>query len=235
MSRFKSSILNLKLIVVLSTTSLMMVACSLPKSSSGDGKASSATYFVSSSDVSVTTQKLDPKISIPIAKTFSFKVCLKDNRLSQTIVNNNFEIQTENKTLTQTTDASGCLVWSEDIAYNHLAPAHYLELIRKIKAVGFQKGERSLRFAIDPWENQAESLLDKDRTDLVPYKDLTMTLLGEKDGSSTAMSRPVWVDDLRLTVYEKQMSTQGLVLDFLIRTSPSLVLITPTGDRVLQP
>src|SRR6185312_6009103 len=141
MSRFKSSILNLKLIVVLSTTSLMMVACSLPKSSSGDGKASSATYFVSSSDVSVTTQKLDPKISIPIAKTFSFKVCLKDNRLSQTIVNNNFE----NKTLTQTTDASGCLVWSEDIAYNHLAPAHYLELIRKIKAVGFQKGERSLR------------------------------------------------------------------------------------------
>ena len=150
MFRFKSLLAHLKLmaqlIVVLSTTSLMMVACTLPKSSPGNGK-SSATYFVNSADITVTTQKLDPKISIPIAKTFSFKVCVKDNRLSQTIVNHRFDIETEDKTISKTTDASGCLVWSEDIAYNHLAPAHYLELIRKITAVGFQKGQRDLRFS----------------------------------------------------------------------------------------
>lgn len=225
---------HLKLIASLSVSSLILVACTLPKSSS-DEKASSATYFVSASEISVTTQKLDPKISIPIAKTFSFKVCVKDNRMSQTIVNHKFEIETEKDTLTKQTDASGCLVWSEEIGYNHLAPAHYLELIRKIKAVGFQKGERSLRFAINPWENQAESLLEKNREDIVPYQDLSISLMGAKDATSAALSRPVWVDDLRLTVYEKQISSKGVVLDFLIRTSPSMVLISNTGERILQP
>lgn len=238
MFRFKSLLSHLKLIiqliVVLSTTSLVMVACTLPKSSPGNGK-SSATYFVNSADISVTTQKLDPKISIPIAKTFSFKVCVKDNRLSQTIVNHRFDIETEDKTISKITDASGCLVWSEDIAYNHLAPAHYLELVRKMTAVGFQKGERDLRFSINPWENQAESLLDKNRDDLIPYKDLKMSLMGANSHSAAELSQPLWVDDLRLTVYERQISAKGLILDFLIRTSPSMVMVKSTGERVLQP
>jgi hypothetical protein len=216
--------------------SSMLAACSLPKSSpAAAGPENSATFYVVSSEVSVTTQTLDPKISIPVSKTFSFKVCVRDNRLSQLIVNHKFMIETETTPITKMTDASGCLVWSEDIGYNHLAPAHFLELIRKIKAVGFQRGERALRFAINPWENQAESLLDKNREDLIPYKDYARTLMGESHNDGQELSRPVWVDDLRLTVYEKQISSKGEVLDFMIRASPSVVLITNTGARVLQP
>jgi hypothetical protein len=230
MSRFSSS----QTLSALSLTLIFsLIGCSLPKpqdrgDDSPDTSQSTATFFVDKSEASVTSQESDAQFSLPIAKNYSFKACVKEAQYSRPIVNHTFEILGGPETTTTTSDSNGCVIWSEKISYNHLAPAQWVETVRSIRAKGIQKGQRQISLALNPWENQAESLANK-----------KMEKLQTGDAAVAALNpdikQGVWIDDLRLTVNEKKVSDQGVTLNFEIRAQPSTPLLKASGDRVWEP
>lgn len=215
-----------------SLLSSILVACSMPKPQSREGNQDAATFYVDKSEISFTSQTLHPKISLPLSKTFTINACIKDLKLQKSVLNNDFHVVGESDKKI-TSDANGCLNWNETVEYNHLAPARYIEMKRSIEAHGFHKGHRTVRFAINPWEDSALSLLDREVPELVAAEQSAATLKGlSKDGKFQASA--ISFDDLRLTVEEKRINEQGLVLNFDIRTQPSFARVKASGQKLTE-
>lgn len=219
--------------------SVALTACSLPKPGNRPGaenQQDNATYFVDKSEIKITGQTLNPKVALPVSKTIALKVCLKDNSLVEAVINHDFHVTGEGSDLQDkklTSDKNGCIMWSEVIPYNHLADAKLVELKRSVSANGFQKGNRVVSFAINPWENVAYAMTDSEIKTAVPAEQAQAALQGTSDSKSSKRTS-LWFDDLRLTVDEKQVNQQGLVLNFEIRATPSFQTIKASGQRALE-
>ncbi len=208
--------------------SLSVVACSMGTPQERENPlAESATFLIDQTEVSVIGLEKHSALSLPLAKVYSFKACLKDSRYSKPIQNQKFEISGGSQTSTASTDSAGCLTWNEKISYNHLADAHWIEAVRTLTAQGLQKGQKKLKWALNPWENQGESFLNKKILSLVPAEQAQAVL--EKE-----TTQGLWVDDLRLTVDEKKITSEGVYLGIEIRTLPNWA-VQKTSGRVLEP
>ncbi|MCE3010447.1 MAG: hypothetical protein LW875_07530 [Proteobacteria bacterium] len=207
-------------------TQLALIGCSLPKPESKD-RGQQATFFADKSSAKFIETKWNSKVSIPDSKVINLTACLKDLQFSKPVINHAMSIRSESRELKTSTDAQGCLTWSENIVYNHLANAKYVRIEREVIADGFQKGQVVLSFAINPWEDVAHSLLDTDAskfTEMVSTQDSAKALIAESQGG-------LWVDDLRLNVDERQVGK--LLLE--IRTVPMIKVQKSTGLRVNEP
>lgn len=208
---------------------LVLSACSLGKPGiREDAPQDAASFYVEKTSVSVTSQETDADISLPTAKIFSFKACMKESQHSQIVANHLFLIHGGAEEQSATSDASGCVTWSEKIKYNHLAEAHWVQALRSLQAKGLQTGQRRTTWALNPWEDQAESLAEKKIPDIIEA--------GQAESALNAESKQgIWIDDLRLTIDEKRVSEEGVVLNVEIRTQPSWPVLKTRGRRILEP
>ena len=142
----------------------ILSACSSGVQKQDSSNASSATFLVDqpvSATVDSSTSNAVYK-SIATEKLFNFTACVKDIAVTEPIISIPFAIRDEKGELirTQTTDARGCLYWSEAIPYNSLAAETYIQVTRSIEALRVHKGVQTLSLAIDPWKTGGDALLD---------------------------------------------------------------------------
>ncbi len=210
------------------TTALagLLLACSIPAAENRDSAPVDAgTFFIEKSDVSMTDQTQHESISLSTSKSFTFKICLKDNSLSKEIINHKFVVSGGDSEQELTSDATGCIRWLEKISYNHLAPAKWVEVLRTVKALGMHQGQRIAKFALNPWEDQAISLHDKKLNQLVPADQA-------KESLNAATEKGLWLDDVRLTISEK---VPGSVLGIEMRGQASFSVTKADGKNVQEP
>ncbi|MGZ5279734.1 MAG: hypothetical protein ACXWC9_07330, partial [Pseudobdellovibrionaceae bacterium] len=204
----------------------LLAACSIPAAQEREGVTSDAgTFFIEKSDILMTEQNQHEEISLAVSKSFNFKICLKDINLSEPIINHRFQVTGGDAPQELTSNAMGCINWLEKISYNHLAPAKWIEIVRSIKATGLHQGQRQATFAVNPWEDQAVSLLDKKIAQLVKA-DLSLSTL------NATTDKGLWLDDVRLTVSEK---VPGSVLGIEMRAQAAFSLTKSDGKNVIEP
>lgn len=210
---------KLKSILTVGLLSSSLVACTLPSPQSRDGSSSSS-FFADSTEIKASQERFIKGFSIPEARSFHFKVCMKDRKQSKAIINNEFTIDGAGSTsTTKSTDASGCLNWDEEISYNHFADAQYVTLERTISAHGFHQGEKKLRIAINPWENQAFDLEKSDVRQLVSAESSKEALFNTKTSTKSILA-----SDLQVSIQEKQKTERGLRMTMEVRGQPSVEL-----------
>jgi hypothetical protein len=231
MSQFKSQplIQNILLSILIFASAILLASCSLPQPEESKDTGNSATFFVERTKVEVTGQQLDSKISIPLSKTFSFTACFKDSQRSKAVINHEFSIKGGSEEQAATTDSNGCLIWTEKLAYNHLAPAKTVEVRRSFETHGFQKGQRQISFALNPWEDQGYSLTDTKLGSYVKSTEAAAAFQGQ-----TAELAPLSMEDLRLTIKEESISEKGVNLSLSLSGALSLATLKASGQKSLE-
>lgn len=249
---------KLLLSLLLSLNVLSLAACNLPSpkekkaaadqvtaEATGDHDyqtelAQAATFNIEAapSRSSVLEATKEGAFALPTAKVFNFYACLKDIYYNKVISGHKFQIDEIKKTVT--TDASGCLIWSENIKYNYLADSQYIKLDRHVRGTGLHKGVRTVSFAINPWshgENLAP-VLDIRNEDAVPnlVKSTKLSALALQGYSkdSQLRTRPLWLEDGRLFVTEQKLTTAGVDLLFEVRGVPAIQLTKMNGEIFLR-
>ena len=207
-----------------------LASCSLPQPQDSKDSGNSATFFIEKASVASISQQLDPKISIPVSKSFNFTACLKDNQFSKAVIRHEFSIQGGSAPQAATSDANGCIVWNEQITYNHLAPAKFIEVQRSLETHGFQKGQRKISYAINPWEDKGYSLLDTKLTDYVKLSESADSFTGKN-----AVLAPLSMEDMILTVTEDSISEKGVNLSISLSGPVSLAILKTAGHLVYEP
>lgn len=210
---------------------VLTAACSIPTPEKRNqvNDDAGATFFLQSSSGRVVGQDMDTKISIPLAKTFSFNACLKETRRQKNITNHTFLVTIDGQDKKLTSDANGCITWQERVEYNHLLSAAFVEHNRKITALGFQKGSRTASFALNPWEDTVHSLLTNTVPNLVSSEQA-----GQRLKSNGMETRSLWLDDLRLNVEESEIGQNGEIMSFEFQTAPKVEVVKATGQKVLE-
>ncbi|MBC7465016.1 MAG: hypothetical protein H7256_03410 [Bdellovibrio sp.] len=222
---------------------LFLTACNLPTPKEKDGAISEdASTFTAEAAAGRSTAleaTNEGAFSLPTAKTFNFFACLKDVAYSRPIVGHKFIIAETKSEVTS--DASGCLVWSEKIEYNYLADSQYVRIDRHIVATGLHKGTRTISFAVNPWshgENVA-AIVDLKKGSVIPHfidsTELSLNALKGISKYGALRSRPLWIEDARLTVSTKKLTQQGQDLSFEFQSVPSIQLTKMNDEIVSRP
>ncbi len=221
---------NLLLITVL----FSMTACSLPKTESSNSQEDSATFFISNDGASFTSEQIDKQSSVPVAKTYSFQACLLDRKYSRPVQNHSFTVESiasKEKIAETTSDSNGCIHWNETIKYDHLASAHYVEQKRVISAQGVQKGQRTARFAINPWESLAYSLRDREVPNLVSEEKATETFSGKMVADKSGFTHRLNISDMRVSMYDTEtLVDKKIHWNIEMRTEPDLMVTKSSGQ-----
>lgn len=212
-----------------------LVGCSLPKTESNNGSASNASFYIVSDSISPNAEKIDQKSSMVIARTYTLQACLADKKYSKSIQNHRFQIfnnQTSIKVTEVESDSNGCIHWNETIHFDQLAQAYFVEQVRDLKAIGIQKGLQSLRFAINPWENKAYSLRDREIANLVSAKEATLALNGQAiSGETRSARRRLNIQDMRISMYDTEtMTDQKIHWNIEFRTEPEVLTTKSNGQ-----
>jgi hypothetical protein len=99
--------------------------------------------------------------NVPTSRLLNFTACVKDVAVLEPISNVPFTISEAGREIKRTTsDAKGCLYWSETIPFAAANQESYLEVERTITASNVHKGRVSLRLALNPWKKGGDSLRD---------------------------------------------------------------------------
>lgn len=218
----------------LSAFILFLAGCSLPKTESKKTESASASFYISQDQVQFNSEKIDKQLALPIAKTYTFEVCLLDRKYSRSIQNHVFQVitnQTQTKIAEVTSDQNGCIHWNETFEYDHLVKAQYIEQIRIIAAVGIQKGQQQARFAINPWENSAFSLRTREVPNLIKEEFTSQALKGKYTATQEASTfRMMKIQDMRVSMYDTETQFDGKIhWNVEMRTEPELLTTTSSG------
>ena len=200
-----------------------LTGCS-PHSSSPDSSEEPASFGVAKAEGAFTDTENHPQFSIPKAKTLSLKACLADIQYSRNVTNHAFIIQGGDTDQEKTSDAAGCIFWSENIVYNHLADAANLTIHRTIVAKGFQRGQRTISLAINPWSNEVTYLKEKSVPNLKPEDQTKLRLLGA--GTQHAL----WSDAVRLSIEPMPAIKLGSVYHVDVKLDPKVILKSANGE-----
>lgn len=174
--------------------------------------------------------------SIPTEKLFSFKTCIFDKRTRESVKGHSFVIKGGVKDIEARSEESGCVNWSEKIAYDGVADAKYIPLKRTIFASGMHTGARDLAICINPWNyDGSEAVRDCARRPvpdemLVASTEAASYLKGlTKSGEKS--SRYLWVDDLRMNSIHNPGGADGALIDFSISIGPKVLMRNIRGDE----
>lgn len=174
--------------------------------------------------------------SIPTEKLFSFKTCVFDKRTRESVKGHAFVIKGGAKDIEARSEESGCVNWSERIAYDGIADAKYIPLKRTLFANGMHTGARDLSICINPWNyDGSEAVRDCARRPvpdemLVASTEAASYLKGiSKNGEK--ISRHLWVDDLRMNSIHNPGGADGALIDFSISIGPKVLMRNIRGDE----
>lgn len=223
---------------ILGLNLLTLAACNLPSpKDKNESGSEAATFNIDSIKGTASTEQTAGAFALPDSKVFNFSVCVKDVAYNKTIAGHKFMIQETQQQVTS--DAAGCINWSEKIKYNYLSDSQYLEIKRHIQGMGLQKGTREIDLAINPWSH-GETLpavvdLRKEQVDkLVSDKKAVQQALKGYTADDKTRTRKLWVEDGRLFVTEQKMTTEGVNLQLEFRGAPSVQLTKMNGEFVLK-
>jgi hypothetical protein len=201
-----------------------------------DANQSAATFYNEEvTGNSIVTQNLKG-FSIPTEKLFSFRTCVFDKRLRESIKGHQFVIKGGEKEIEVRSEESGCLNWSEPISFNGTQNAKYIPLKRTIIAKGMHSGARDLAICINPWNyDGSEAVRDCARRPvpvemLVPIAAAPSYLRGEEQGGDQ-LKRYLWVDDLRMNSIHNPGGVDGSIIDFSISIGPKVLTRNIRGDE----
>ncbi|WP_413293479.1 hypothetical protein ACLSU7_00060 [Bdellovibrio sp. HCB185ZH] len=223
---------------ILGLNLLTLAACNLPSpKDKTEGGSEAATFTIDSIKGTAATEQTSGAFALPESKVFNFSVCVKDVAYNKTIAGHKFKVAEIDQAVTS--DAAGCINWSEKVRYNYLADSQYIEIKRHIQGLGLQKGTREIELGINPWSH-GETLpavvdLRKEQVDqLVTDKNSIQQALKGYGNDNKVRSRKLWVEDGRLFVTEQQMTANGVTLMAEFRGAPSVQLTKMNGEFVLK-
>ncbi|MBN8541566.1 MAG: hypothetical protein J0L82_14325 [Deltaproteobacteria bacterium] len=183
----------------------------------------------------IVTQNL-PGFSIPSEKLFSFKTCIFDKRTREAIKGHSFVVKGGATDIQARSEESGCINWSEKIAYDGVADAKYIPIKRTIYATGMHSGARELSLCVNPWNyDGSEAVRDCARRPvpddmLVASTEVSSYLKGlSKSGEKTP--RHLWIDDLRMNSVHNPGGSDGAMIDFSISIGPKVLMRNIKGDE----
>lgn len=224
-------------ILSLSLLLFALAGCNLPEPKDRAQGGGGASFMVSSADGNWGDSDNHQKFSIPRARLINYEVCLQDLARLRPISGQSFEIQ-EVK-LTRTSDARGCVSWSEKLEFNYLASSTSLRLERHLTAKGLARGTVTVAFGVNPWshgESALQQIVDLDKASvkdlLTDATEVRQHLRGQNQ-EETASSQ-LWLEDARLVVTDDRLVPGGFQITHQIVGAPRLILRKASGDRVLQ-
>ncbi len=174
--------------------------------------------------------------SIPTEKLFSFKTCIFDKRTRESVKGHSFVVKGGAKDIEVRSEESGCVNWSEKIAYDGVADAKYIPLKRTMVATGMHSGARELAICINPWNyDGSEAVRDCARRPvpnemLVAATDVATYVSGQTK-SGEKIARHLWVDDLRMNSIHNPGGADGALIDFSISIGPKVLMRNIRGDE----
>lgn len=230
--------------------SLSVTACMKPTSrahdpnadfsnpTKGDAKQTAATFYNDEVSGTAVVSKNNAGFSVASEKLFTFKTCVRDKRTQESIKGHKFNILGASKATEMAfngrSDESGCINWSEKIAYKGTADAKYIELKRTIVADGMHTGARDLTICINPWDNN-EAVRDCARrpvpaAQLAKPGEAVNALNGEtKIGES--IKRYIWVSDLRVNAAHNPGAPDAGMIDFSVAMTPKILRRNIRGEE----
>jgi hypothetical protein len=223
---------------ILGLNLLTLAACNLPSpKDKTEGGSEAATFTIDSIKGTASAEQMAGAFALPDSRVFNFSVCVKDVAYDKTIAGHKFAITEANQKITS--DAAGCINWSEKIKYNYLGDSQYIELKRHIQGLGLHKGTREIDVAINPWSHgeNLPSVVDlrKEQVDnLVTDDQATAQALKGFSTDNKLRTRKLWMEDGRLFVIEQKMTPGAINLSMEFRGNPSIQLTKMNGEFVLR-
>ncbi len=235
-----------RMLALLSVLAMSVTACMKPSARSADPNGTdpakiagqgSATFFTSKIEGSAVVSKNMQGFSIPTEKLFQFSTCVKDKRTDEVIKGHKFSIHGAPGAVVVAmqgrTDGTGCLTWSEKVAYNGLADGKYISIKRILVADGMHTGARELEICLNPWE-ATDVVRDCGRfpvpaSQLVKPEDNAAALKGELAGSRSA--RHLWINDLRLSATHNPGGADTGMVDFSVSMGPKVLRYNVKGEE----
>ena len=198
-----------------------------------DGKVT-ASFFIDTIDGVSEVSKVDSTFGLPTQRLYNFKVCLKDIMQSKAIMGQAFDVRDLKSSRTLRTDEAGCLNWAEEVDYNFVAQSKFIETSRVIEAKGVHQGEIVARMVINPWSH------GEDATRVInPDKKIVNSnaLISEKASASAFNSRqahsPLWVQNPRVSIIEKDLTSDGAKMLLKLQAKLSL-LLKGSNEQLVQ-
>lgn len=210
----------------------------------GDVNQPAATFFNTPVKLkNVLVSKNANGISIPVEKQFTFETCIQDKRTDEKIKGHKFSVLgVENMVEVANngrSDESGCINWTEKIAYNGAADAMYIPLKRTIVADGMHVGARDLRICVNPWDSSSDAVRDCARspvpeTQLAKSDEIANILKGHGKAGEPG-GQALWINDMRLnSTYDPGGSEPGMI-DFSVAMTPKILRKNVRGEEDLTP
>jgi hypothetical protein len=141
---------------------LVISGCMKPHSKTIDpnndfsNSTSTATFYNEEVTGRAVTSKTLSGFSLPTEKLFNFRSCVRNKRTQDAIKGHKFTVRGGAADVATRSDESGCINWSEPIAYNALSDPKWLTIKRMLIANGMHTGQRDLDIAINPWTRDGE-------------------------------------------------------------------------------
>ncbi len=192
----------------------------------------SATFFNDKVEGTSETSALVEGYSIPKEKLFTFKTCLKDRRTEEALAGHSFTVNGGRASQSLKADESGCIKWSEKIAFNFLAQEKYLPITRAIVGSGMATGTRTLKLAINPWNlnDKATEFADLAYTQVPAEMTANESDVADALGGAS-VERKLYVENLPVENTPGEEAGK-LVRNFKLQVSPSILLTDVTGAPV---
>jgi hypothetical protein len=143
-------------------TVFLLAACS--QGQEAKETTDTSTFLVD--PIKATTEEGSAKGSfanIATEKTFHFTACLKDVAVMNSIVGTEFRIFDQGKEIplkSKSTDANGCLYWSESFSFSATQKETFFEIERTIEALSVHSGSVTVKLAVNPWAKGSEAFRD---------------------------------------------------------------------------
>lgn len=184
------------------------------------------------------------------AHNYKFRVCLNDHFANQAIREAVFRVSDgHGRTYPDTTDAQGCLEWTERFPFNFFAQRSVYVLIeRKIRGdspgdsrSGY-RGEVTVQFAINPWQPYRDTgvpgvIFLNNNQSVVPRGQLVAepTMVTQALGGDGQLPGQLWMGDMRVTSSRMEPATTGHDIEMQIEMKPQVVVQNLIGESRMVP
>lgn len=153
------------------------------------------------------------------------RTCFLDTVYIQSIVGEDFSVESDLSQNNRTTDAQGCINWTEKIDFNYLMDESYIKLKGQIKGEGNYKGLKSYQLAINPWTGKVIDLAHGSANNIIDLESFNkMTFVGSA----------LEVEDFSVEVVEKQFLPDQTRIKMDIITTPQIVRRDLNGAMVKE-
>ena len=153
------------------------------------------------------------------------RTCFLDRVYLQSIVGEDFTVKSELVDVKRTTDASGCLNWTEKFDYKYLSDEAFYKIEGKIQGIGNFKGIQSYQLAVNPWTGKV--------VDLNLGSASNIRQLSEIEIADSRMN-PLEVEDFTVELTEKQFYSDETILTLDISTIPQVVRRSLNGEFIKE-